>query len=73
MPSSSTAGKQGKDYYYILSQAFETTLNSNYQNFVPPNPLITPTGIRHLDALLGGGITSSSYVFLSSTPETGYC
>lgn len=67
----SLAGKKDKDYSAILRKAFETTLSSKYQNFVPPNPLVTPTGIRHLDALLGGGITSSSYVFLSSTPETG--
>lgn len=70
---SSDTDKKDRDYSSILRQAFETTLTNKYQNFVPPNPLVTPTGIRHLDALLGGGITSSSYVFLSSTPETGCC
>lgn len=60
-----------KDYAAILKTAFEKTLNAKYGSHIPPPPVITPIGIRHLDALLGSGITSSSYVFLSSTPETG--
>lgn len=60
-----------KDYTSILRQAFEHVLNDKFGNTIPPEPIVTPTGIRHLDAILGGGITSSSYVFLSSTPETG--
>lgn len=60
-----------KDYSAVLRKAFETTLRNKFGNSIPPEPIITPTGIKHLDAILGGGITSSSYVFLSSTPETG--
>lgn len=60
-----------RNYASILRQAFETVLNNKYGGSIPPEPIITQTGIRHLDAILGGGITSSSYVFMSSTPETG--
>ena len=60
-----------KDYAAILKVGFERILQEKYGSTLPPTPLITPTGIRHVDALLGGGITSSSYIFLSSTPESG--
>ena len=59
------------DYAAILKQGFDRLLTDKYGSSVPPAPLITPMNIKHLDAILGGGITSSSYVFLSSTPETG--
>jgi predicted ATP-dependent serine protease len=36
-----------------------------------PEPLFFSTGIKHLDALLGGGIISSGPVMVTSTPETG--
>lgn len=42
---------------------------NNFQN--PPSAYVTPTGIRPLDALLGGGFISSSPICFSSTPETG--
>lgn len=54
-----------------LIKAFDNVLKTRYGNSIPPEPLLTYTGIRHLDAILGGGITSSSYVMLSSTPESG--
>ena len=56
----------------ILKQAFEGIITSQYGFARAPEPYITPFGIKHLDALLGGGIISSSPVILSSTPETGY-
>lgn len=37
----------------------------------PPKPYLTPTGILPLDAILGGGIVSSSFTTITSTPETG--
>ena len=55
----------------LLAQAFEKVLEINYGSSVAPPAYITPTQIRHLDALLGGGISSSLPVVLSSTPETG--
>lgn len=56
----------------ILKSAFESVLNTQFGFARAPEPYITPFGIQHLDALLGGGIVSSSPVVLSSTPETGY-
>ena len=54
-----------------LAQAFDALIEKNFGYARPPKPLVTPTGIRHLDALLGGGIVSSSPVMISSTPESG--
>ena len=60
-----------KDFANILKQAFDKTLMSKFGAAVPPPPYLTPFGVRHLDVLLGGGLTSSSPVAFSSTPETG--
>lgn len=60
-----------KNFANILKTAFDKTLMAKFGSCVPPEPYITPFGIKHLDALLGGGITSSSPVAFSSTPETG--
>ncbi len=60
-----------KNHAAILTKAFDITLQKKYGSYIPPNPCITPLGIKHLDALLGGGITSSCPVAFSSTPETG--
>lgn len=65
------AEENGNKYAAILVQAFDQVLKTRYGNSIPPEPLLTYTGIKHLDAILGGGITSSSYVMLSSTPESG--
>lgn len=54
-----------------LAKAFEEFLESAYGASRVPSPVITGFGIRHLDALLGGGIVSSYPVIFSSTPETG--
>jgi hypothetical protein len=59
------------DFAEKLSQAFDHTITTNYGFARAPKPYITPFGIQHLDALLGGGIISSAPVVLSSTPETG--
>jgi RecA/RadA recombinase len=60
-----------RDYSQLLTTAFERVLNDKYQSCMAPPPYLTPFGIKHLDALLGGGFSSSLPVCLSSTPETG--
>jgi len=60
------------DFAEKLGTAFEHVITSQYGYARAPKPYITPFGIQHLDALLGGGIISSAPVVLSSTPETGY-
>jgi len=55
----------------ILGKAFEQVIVKHYGSKIAPEALITPTGIKSLDALLGGGIVSSGPVILSSTPESG--
>ena len=54
-----------------MGTAFEHVITTTYGYARAPKPYITPFGIQHLDALLGGGIISSAPVVLSSTPETG--
>jgi len=60
-----------KNYPEILKQAFDKVLMNKYGTSVPPPPLITSFGVKHLDMLLGGGLTSSAPIVFSSTPETG--
>ena len=55
----------------LLTMAFDKVLEQKYSASTAPPAYVTPTGIRHLDALLGGGISSSLPVAISSTPETG--
>ncbi|HQF36460.1 MAG TPA: hypothetical protein PLL26_02355 [Candidatus Dojkabacteria bacterium] len=59
------------DFAEKLGVAFEHVITTTYGFARAPKPYITPFGIQHLDALLGGGIISSAPVVLSSTPETG--
>ena len=54
-----------------LGEAFSQIINQNYGSFIAPKPFMTPIGVKHLDALLGGGIASSAPVMFTSTPETG--
>lgn len=54
-----------------LGEAFEKIIENEYGHLKAPEPIVTPFGIQHLDALLGGGILSSDPVLFSSTPETG--
>ncbi len=54
-----------------LKSKFDEILQKNYGNFIAPPPIVTPFNVRHLDAILGGGLSSSSPVVFSSTPETG--
>ncbi len=54
-----------------LKSAFDDVLRKNYGNVLAPPPIVTPFNIRHLDAILGGGLSSSSPIVFSSTPETG--
>ena len=67
----SSMEKGSEDLTQKLGQAFETVILRDYGHLMAPNPLITPFGIQHLDALLGGGIISSDPIMISSTPETG--
>ena len=61
----------GIDLTLKLGQAFDKIITRDFIHLKAPQPYVTPFGIRHLDALLGGGIVSSGLVMLSSTPETG--
>jgi len=54
-----------------LGQAFDIIIKKQYGHLIAPEPIVTPFGITHLDALLGGGLVSSGPVMISSTPETG--
>lgn len=60
-----------QDMAAILKIAFEKTLKKEYGHVIPPPSYTTPTGIRHFDAIIGGGFTSSAPIAFSSTPETG--
>jgi len=55
----------------MLTTAFESLLTNNYSHAIPPEPYITPTGIRHLDAIMGGGFSSSLPSMISAVPESG--
>ncbi|MFA7204218.1 MAG: hypothetical protein WC188_10995 [Candidatus Caldatribacteriota bacterium] len=69
-----SSGFEAADINYAekLGEAFEKIITKDFGHIRAPQPYITPFGIKHLDALLGGGIVSSAPVVLSSTPETGY-
>lgn len=54
-----------------LGEAFGTIIKRDFGQFVAPPPIMTPTGIKPLDYLLGGGLASSKPIMISSTPETG--
>jgi RecA/RadA recombinase len=53
----------------LLKQYFDKVSNERYG--VPQESIITPFGIKTLDTILGGGISSSLPVAFSSAPETG--
>ena len=55
----------------IIGNAFKSVIAKKFGSLEAPPPLFFSTGIKHLDALLGGGIVSSGLVMVSSTPETG--
>lgn len=63
--------KGTEDLSQKLGEAFEKIILTEYGHLRSPDPIITPFGIQHLDALLGGGVVSSDPVLFSSTPETG--
>jgi RecA/RadA recombinase len=54
-----------------LTKAFNILLERDFGQNTPPDPYLTPTGIRHLDTLLGGGFASSLPIMISSVPESG--
>jgi len=64
-------GETTSDVAVNLTKAFDTVIKKYYGHLVVPEPLIMPTRIKHLDALLGGGFISSGPVIFHSTPETG--
>ena len=55
----------------VLKMAFDKILQSKYGHTVAPPSYCTPFGIRTLDTLLGGGLTSSLPFMISSPPEVG--
>lgn len=55
----------------LLKQGMERLLKSQYGDNIAPPSYITSTGVKTLDALLGGGLSSSLPCMISSTPETG--
>lgn len=54
-----------------LKAVFDKLLTDKFGDKCPPEPYVTPTGIVHLDAILGGGFGSSLPIMISSAPETG--
>jgi hypothetical protein len=54
-----------------LGEAFGAVIKRDFGQFIAPSPIMTATGIKPLDYLLGGGLASSKPVMISSTPETG--
>lgn len=60
-----------KDIAAELASSFDDFTMDRYGMLNPPSPYVTPTNIRPLDSLLGGGLASSMPVAFSSTPETG--
>lgn len=69
--TTSTEENNSFDLSAKLGEAFDVVLQKHYGNHIAPEAIVTPTGIVHLDALLGGGIVSSGPVLFTSTPETG--
>lgn len=66
-----TATELNESVLTDLTSAIEDMFHTDFGDINPPDPYMTPTGIRHLDAILGGGFTSSAPICLTSTPETG--
>ncbi len=55
----------------VLKAAFTKVIKDKYGGIEAPPPYVTPFNIKHFDALLGGGLSSSLPVMFTSTPETG--
>ena len=60
-----------RDVAVELANAFDDFTMDKYGMLNPPSPYVTPTGIKPLDAILGGGFSSSMPIAFSSTPESG--
>lgn len=60
-----------KETAELLASMFNDFAIEKFGSLNPPSAYVTPTGIRPLDALLGGGFISSAPIAFSSTPETG--
>ena len=54
-----------------IMSSISSFMKEKFGAFQPPNSFITPFGIKHLDAIIGGGFSSQSTICLTSTPETG--
>ncbi len=65
-----TLGEQKKATVEAMA-AISGFMKEKFGKFQPPDSFITPTGIRHLDAIIGGGFSSQATICLTSTPETG--
>ena len=54
-----------------LASVLDKVIEQKYGYLKAPQPIVTQFNIRPLDALLGGGLYSSTPIMISSTPETG--
>ena len=66
-----TNAQASKDVAESLAKMFDNYTVEKFGSLNPPPAYLTPSGIRPLDALLGGGFMSSAPIAFSSTPETG--
>jgi len=55
----------------LLKTGFERLLTAEFGSSIAPPSYTTPTGIKTIDVLLGGGLGSSLPIMISATPETG--
>lgn len=60
--ASSGAGAEAQ----ILKQAFDKIITNKFTHAVAPEPYMTKFGIRHFDAILGGGFSSSMPLMFSA-------
>ena len=63
--------KTTKEQAEIIGNAFQSVITKKFGSLIAPPPIFFSTGVKHLDALLGGGLVSSGLIMVSSTPETG--
>lgn len=65
------SNKGSREIAEELSNLFDDYATEKFGSVKPPKAYLTPSGVRPLDALLGGGFVSSSMITFCSTPETG--
>lgn len=60
-----------ENYSSRLKNYFDSIIEKEFADLIPPPSIVTPFGIRTFDTILGGGIASSLITAFSSAPETG--